>query len=471
MRAVLGGGTTEDRVAALHLVVGAVFLVLGSALAVLAFFALRFGGLLPISYGRLQPMASLTLVIGFGVVSLIGGVYYALPRLTGTRLWGAPLAGLGLLGMAGLVGLGNLAIAFGFGTGRQPFGLPWWLDLALLGALGVPFVITGRTISERQEKHSYVTVWFILGGVTWLPLLYAANVAGHLPYLSALAVEYNGLFLGSGLITMVILTLGSGLFYFTVVRELDVPLASRQLAAVGFWSLGFASVWWGTAQLIFGPGPSWLSGVAAALGLALPIGALANAANVSLTMEGSWGDLGEHPGINSGVAGLYLAVGVGAMAALGGFRSVAAVTSLTAFWEGIEYAFIGGVGALLVAGLAFPALPRLVGRQIPAPERVRSFNRLTVIGSVGVLVFLGAAGLLNGYSWIGGANSAAFVSVGEGWGAAVGASGDTLLLLALASSLVAFAGHLAYASTIFGTLVRGKAISQEVLVSVGSEDE
>jgi cbb3-type cytochrome oxidase subunit 1 len=207
------------------------------------------------------------------------------------------------------------------------------------------------------------------------------------------------------------------------------------------------------------------------LGLALPIGALANAANVSLTLEGSWGDLDDHPGLSSGVAGLYLAVAVGTMAAMGGFRSVAAVTSLTAFWEGIEYALIGGVGALLVAGVAMTALPRLVGRGIPDPGRVRAFNRLTIMGSVGVLVFLGAAGLLNGYSWIGGANTASFASVGEGWGAAVGASGDTLLLLALVSSIIAFTGHLAYASTIFGTIVKGTAMPQEVLVSVGPADE
>jgi hypothetical protein len=53
----------------------------------------------------------------------------------------------------------------------------------------------------------------------------------------------------------------------------------------------------------------------------------------------------------------------------------------------------------------------------------------------------------------------------------VGASEETLLLLALASSLVALGGHLAYASTIFGTLVKGKAMPQEVLVAVGSGDE
>src|SRR5690606_33588267 len=126
---------------------------------------------------------------------------------------------------------------------------------------------------------------------------------------------------------------------------------------------------------------------------------LANAANVSLTLEGSWGDLRDRPGITAGIYGLFLAVGVGALAALAGFRSVASVASLTAFWEAIEYTAVAGVGVLLVAGVSFPALPRLLGREIPSLTRARSFSRLTVIGTVGVLVFMTAAGLLHGYSW------------------------------------------------------------------------
>lgn len=471
IRAVLGGGAPEDRVAATHLVVGAAFLVLGSALAVLSFFAIRFAAFLPVGFGRVEPMANLTLAIGFCVISLVGGAYYSLPRLTGARLWNPRLAGLGLLGMAGLVLAGLVAVALGLGSGRAPFGLPWWLDIPLLGSLGVPFLVTARTLAQRVEKHSYVSVWFILGGVTWLPLLYAAHVAGHAPFLGSLAVAYSDLFLSSGLVTMVVITLGSGLFYYTVVRELDIPLASRQLALVGFWSLGFASVWWGTAQLIFGPGPGWLSGVAAALGLAFPIGALANAANVSLTLEGSWGDLGKRPGLAAGTYGLFLAVGVGALAALGGFRSVASVASLTSYWEGIEYAALAGVGALLVGGVAIPALPRLVGREIASMARARSYVRLTVIGSVGALITMVGTGIYTGFSWVGGANSGAFVTAGEGWGAGVGATADTLVLVALLFATIAFLGHLAYASTIFGTLVRGRAVPQEMLMATEGADE
>ena len=451
--------------------VGAAFLVVGGALSLLSLLSIRFADLFPVTYGQLEPMANLTLMIGFGAVSLIGGIYYVLPRLTGARLWSANLAGLGLLGMTGLVGVGLLTIAFGFGGGRQPLGIPWWLDIPMLLVLAIPLVITVRTISVREEKRSFVTLWFVLGGVAWLPLLYLAYTVGGLPFLNSIAGDYSSVFFSAGYVTMFLFTVGSGLFYYTLVKELDVSLASRQLALVGFWSLGFAAAWWGAAQLIFGPAPAWISGVIAALGLAFPIGTLANAANASLTMGRSWNKLSDEPAVSSGIYGLYLAVGVALLAALAGFRSVAAVTSLTTFWEAIEYAAIAGPGVLLIAGVSFAALPRLVGRELHSIKRARSFNRLTIVGSVGVLLFMSAAGIMSGYSWIGGSNSAAYIDAGEGWGAGVGTSVDTLMLVAVVFAFVTFAGQLAYASTIFGTVTRGKATIQEVLVAKETTDE
>jgi cytochrome c oxidase cbb3-type subunit 1/cytochrome c oxidase cbb3-type subunit I/II len=465
IRALLGGGSPEDRLAVTHFLTGAVFLLVGGAFQLLSLFTLRFPELLPISYGRLEPAANLTLMIGFATISLVGGAYYVLPRLTGTRLAAARLAGLGLVGLAGLTVLGLGAMSLGLGDGGQPFGLPWWLDIPLAGALFVPALVTVGTIRNREEHRSFVTLWFVLGGVVWLPLLHVAHLVNELPGVSAVTVAYAETFFSAGFVTMFLVTMGSGLAYYTTVKELDVPLASRQLALVGFWSLGFAAAWWGAAQLLFGPGPGWVAGVAAALGLAWPLGALANAANISMTLEGSWTGLGEKPAVLSGVLGLYLTVGVATLAALAGFRSVGAVTALTPFWEAIEYVSLAAVGTLLVSGVTFAALPRVVGRELETPAKARRFQRLTVAGAVGLLISMGAAGIMNGYSWIAGSNSAAYVDAGEGWNMGLGTTYDTLLLVAFLFGIVLLAGVGGYVSIVFGTLARGKAIPQEVLVS------
>lgn len=465
IRTLLGGGSEEDRIAVTHFLVGAVYLVVGGALQLLSLVALRFADLLPLPYGRLETAANLTLMIGFAAISLIGGIYYVLPRVTGARLARSELAGLGLLGMAGLTAVGVLATFLGLGDGLQPLGLAWWLDIPMAAVLFAPALVTVGTIKNREEQRSFVTVWYVLGGVVWLPLLYTAHLATDLPGASSVTVAYAQTFFSAGFVTMFLVTVGSGLVYYTTIKELDVPLASRQLALVGFWSLGFASVWWGAAQLLFGPAPGWVAGAVAALGLAWPIGAIANAANVTMSLEGEWSELRERPSALSGILGLYLTVGVGGVAALAGFRSIGSVTSLTAFWEAVEYVSLAGIGALLVSGVVFSGLPRMVGRRLETTEKALRFQRLTLGGSVGVLISMGAAGILSGYSWIGGSNSAAYVDAGEGWAAGLGNTHDTLLLIALLFAMVLFAGLGGYASIVLGTFTRGKSMPQEMLVA------
>jgi cytochrome c oxidase cbb3-type subunit I len=468
IRALLGGGADEDRVAAAHFLVGALFLGLAGLLEVLALFSLRFAGLSPVSYGRAQTLANVVMMLGFIVVSLVGAVYYVVPRLTGARLWGKNLAATGLLVISGLVLVDVVIIVVGLGSGREPFGLPWWMHIPMAAALFIPMVVTMKTIGRREEKRSFVTLWFVIGGVTWLPLLYLAYFAAELPAIGELGRTYGDLFFSAGFVTLFLMVTGSGLFYYTVVKEVDVALASRSLASVGFWSLGFAGVWWGISQLVFGPGPGWVDGTAAALGLAFPLGALANAANVSLSLQGRWGDLGDKPGVVSGVIGLYLGVAVAVLASFASFPSIGAVVALTPFWEAIEYAALFGVGTLLIAGTVFEALSRVSGRELRSQDRPRSFNRLTVIGVGGVMVSMMASGLVTGYSWIAGSNSAAFVDAGEGWGVGAGA-GDPLMLIAFGFAVIALLGQFAYVATVVGTISVGRPVPQEVLVSVGDD--
>lgn len=469
IRALLGGGTDEDRLAVLHFLAGAGFLVLGGILSFFSLLSLRFTNQSPISFGRIELMANTALIIGFGVVTLAGGIYYVLPRLTGARLAQRRLAGLGLVGMVGLTLLGMLSIFLGLSDGGQPLGLPWWLDLPMAAVVGIPALVTLGSLRSRVEHRSYVTIWFVIGGALWLPLLYLSSTIASLPFFSSVTQAFAGTFFSGGFVTMWLLTVGVGLFYYTVVKELDIPLASRQLASVGFWSLGFAAMWWGASQLIFGPGPDWLDGIAAALGLAFPIGAIANAANISLTVEKSWGSLDDAPGLVSGIVGTYSAVVIGVLAALAGFPSIAAAAALTTYWEGIEYAALLGMGPLLVAGVVFPALPRISGRQIPNLGLVTRFNKMTVVGAGGVLVALVAAGLYRGYSWIGGSNGAAYVDVGEGW--ATGGIADTLILVAVLFGAISLLGQIAYAGVVFGTVTTGKPVAQEVLVTRGGDHE
>ncbi|MEX0699030.1 MAG: hypothetical protein WD354_04780, partial [Acidimicrobiia bacterium] len=172
-------GIGHDGVAAGYLFGSAAFLAIGALLWLAAMASVRFPNLLPLSYGHLRPMALTALWLGWMVLGLSAGIYHLLPRLTGSPLVAGPIASMALPASVVVVLLGIVAIAFGFGDGREPFALPAWLDVPVVILAAVPALATMGTLRARNERSVYPTVWFVIAAVTWLPVLYlAANLPG-----------------------------------------------------------------------------------------------------------------------------------------------------------------------------------------------------------------------------------------------------------------------------------------------------
>jgi cbb3-type cytochrome oxidase subunit 1 len=259
--------------------------------------------------------------------------------------------------------------------------------------------------------------------------------------------------------------MGVGLAYYTVVKITDEPLANRQLARAGFWSLMFAASWTGPIQIAYGPTPDWVDALAAVLTLALPVAAAANTIALATTAAPAWPQAGHRPSLRATMAGMAMATAVGLAMAVAGFRSASALVGLTSYWEGVLVASLFGVGGLLVAGWTHQALPSVTGRELTSPTRALQHIRLTAwgVGSAAGLMML--SGILAGMSWSGGAYTAT-PATGENWASLMGT--PTLLLgLSLIGLLVMIAGQLAFALSVLGVVATGRASIQEVLVTRG----
>jgi cbb3-type cytochrome oxidase subunit 1 len=316
------------------------------------------------------------------------------------------------------------------------------------------------TIRHRLERVIYPTLWFGLALVVWLPILY---LIGNLPGLTSAGQSLGSSMLSAGLEHMVIIGGGTGLAYFTVVKASGNPLASRQLARVGFWSLCFGAVWSGPAQIASGPFPAWLGGISAVLGLALPLATLSNATNLTLTVGPDLGQASDRPAISSALLGCLMAAFAGVVTALASFRSASALVSLTLFSEGLTVLVVFGVGGLLTASWTEHALPNLIGREPREAGHGRRRLRLTVIGMGGSGLCLMGAGLLGGYGWSGGAYTGAFENTGSGWAQSSG-SPSLLTGLAVVFFLIGSLGLLSNGLTIVRTFTSGRPIAQEVLL-------
>lgn len=459
-------GVGPDRVSAGYLFGSTAFLAIGALLWLAAMASVRFPNLLPLSYGHLRPMALTALWLGWMVLGLSAGIYHLLPRLTGSPLVAVPIAQLALPATVVVTLLGIVAVAFGLGDGREPFALPGWLDVPVVVLVTVPAIVTFGTLRARNERSIYPTVWFAIAAVTWLPVLY---LTANLPGLNRLVTTLSDLVFSAGFLHIWGLGLATGLAYYVVPKASGQPLASRQLARVGLWSLVFGAVWAGPGQLVAGPVPDWLQAVAAVLGLALPVAAVANATNLAMTIGPRWRSIGQEPVLGAALAGSIFAAVATVLASIAGFRSSAVLVALTAFWDGVLYMLMFGAVGLMFASFAWYTLPNLVGRRVDL-LRAATVVRRTVFFVALTSLFLLMAGIATGYAWAGGAFTGSFVAVGEGWGEATGLSG-ILYGLAILFGIGAFLAQAGLALSIYRTLTSGRATVQEVLVSRSLDHE
>jgi cbb3-type cytochrome oxidase subunit 1 len=302
-------------------------------------------------------------------------------------------------------------------------------------------------------------LWFVAAAVVWLPVLY---VVGNLPGLSALATALGDVVFTAGFVNVWAVGLVTALSYYIVPKASGQPLANRQLARVGFWSLLFAAIWMGPVQMVAGPAPEWLQAVGEVLGLALPVAAVANATNLALTIGPLWREIGDRPVLLGAITGTGLISLGSILAALASFRSAALLVGFTIYWEGILYLLIGGV-ALSFAAFAWQAIPNLVGRGLHSATRAVRLVKRTALATLAAGISFVLAGLASGLAWTGAGFTGAFPNVGAGWSESSGLSG-VLIGLGVFFVLLVTLGQVGLALSIYRSLASGRATVQEILV-------
>ncbi len=454
--------TPPDAAAMSHLLVSTFFLVLGAVLYTSTLLATMFPHVFqgPLSAGRLKPAAMTVIVVGWLVPALAGAVYHVLPRLAGTPLWQEARIGGAAWAHGALALLGAAAVLLGFGNGVQPLGLPWWLDLPVLGLFSLPAIVTIQTVRKRTQADTPVALWFVMAGSVWLPLLY---LVANIPGLNAVARSLQEVTFSAGFSNLWVVAIGTGVAYFTVSTLTDEPFANRQMARVGFWSLAVAAAWAGPAQLSFGPTPAWLAEIASVLTLALPVAALANAMAISLAALDS---LAEPPVfLRATLWALAIVVFGSAITSAASFGSASALVGFTAFWDGLEFMTLFGAGSLFVAGWAYRAIPEMTA--LVSEEKCRRHINFTVSGALVTGALLMVAGVLQGFQWAGGSFAGAFVDAGADWSWA----GRGLMFVAVITALVTLAGLAMFGLNILAAVTSGDAGLRAILMPQGADHE
>jgi cbb3-type cytochrome oxidase subunit 1/mono/diheme cytochrome c family protein len=400
--AVIDTGSGTDVLAKTHFRVAALFLIVGSLAGLLLAVQLSAPDFLntgPLSYGRLAPVFTGSLLFGWLTVGLVGAIYYLLPRLTGTPLLDEALAGISLVLVAGGTLVGLVAVALGASQGLPTFEFPFYSDIAIIvGLAGVTRVVT-RTALAHREPRVYISVWFFVAAVWWLLFAY---VVGSLAMFRGVDLELANRFAEVGVLFLWVIPAGLGIAYYLIPKVTDSPLYSVRLAVVGFWSVAGAFAWVGAHSFTFGPGADWLETINVVFAIAILVPIMATVANLLLSID--WAVARRSPSLRLALAGLASFALLGVQILGLAFRASSSVVQFTTWTEATFILTAVGAGTLWLMAL----LSHLRGTGETA-------FRLAVPGLTLLVGTLWLGGLLAGFTWSAGPRSRDFVNFGDGF--------------------------------------------------------
>lgn len=368
-------------------------------------------------HGNLLPVVGAMAIYGWLSSAAFGAILYVVPRLTGSPLRFGTLLSLNALAWAGLVGVGLLTLASGFGRPFEAVEFPVPVLLGLAGSSLVVLAAVGLSVVTRVQAKIYPSLWYFVAALIWLP---TALLLSALPAYAGVGQAIQMAFAGQSIRGLWLFVAAAGVVYYVLPKESAAPLYSRRLAAIGLW--GFAVFWSlaSGARLVYSPAqPAYQSvGIAFAIASAVPLAV--TLANLLRSLKGLWTEVARSLVVRWCVAGLgFLALYTLAMP-VASLRSVNQVGGLTGLAAGVDKLLLIGVCGSWLFAAVYHALPRVTGRNFVWRRAGDAHLGLTVAGTLAVIVAEVVGGATQGFVAMAAATQATPVSFGDAWQAVAG---------------------------------------------------
>src|SRR5258708_16801673 len=109
-----------------------------------------------LTFGRLRPIHTNATFFGWASLALVGLAYYVAARSSGTRLYSAKLAWIGLVLFNVAALAGTVALDLGYNDGTLEYReWPWPIRLLFLATLGIPAWNLIATVVRPRTQHIF----------------------------------------------------------------------------------------------------------------------------------------------------------------------------------------------------------------------------------------------------------------------------------------------------------------------------
>jgi cytochrome c oxidase cbb3-type subunit 1/cytochrome c oxidase cbb3-type subunit I/II len=356
-------------------------------------------------FGRIRPIHINLVLFGFVTPGLLSSAFYYVPKLLRTDLYSEKLGKITVVAWNVMLVAAVVSLAMGKTQGREYAELIWPIDMMVIAAFSLLIINIIMTVRQRREPILYVSVWYVCAAVILTAITYALGNIIWKPSSGALVGIPDAIilwFYGHNVFGLLLTPLSAGVAYYVIPKACRAPLYSHTLSLWGFWSLLVVYTHIGTHHLLQVPVPTWLKVIAIVDSIAMIIPVMAFLINIWYTAKGKLGEIQADIGAKFVFTGtiMYFFVSI-----QGSMMSLPDVQRVTHFnnWV-VAHAHLGvlGFAGMIALGGIYYILPRMTGRPLYSRFLADLQYWLILIGTVGFMVVLTIAGLIQGNAWLNG---------------------------------------------------------------------
>lgn len=360
-----------------------------------------------ISFGRLRPLHTNTVIFAFGGNVLFAAIYYSVQRTSRVRLFSDLISNFTFWGWNFIILLAAITLPLGLTQGKEYAELEWPIDL-LIAVVWVAFAINFfGTLATRKEKHIYVANWFYMALIIAVTLLHVFNSLALPVSLTKSYSVYSGLqdamvqwWYGHNAVGFFLTAGFLGIMYYFMPKQAERPVFSYRLSIIHFWALIFVYVWAGPHHLLFTALPEWTQTLGMTFSIILLAPSWGGMINGLFTLKGAWEKLRTDPIIKF----MFVAVSFYGMSTFEGpMMSIRTVNSLSHYtdWT-VGHVHSGALGwvAMISIGALYYMIPRLWNKKsMYSSDLINVHFWMSTIGTVLYIAAMWISGVMQGLMW------------------------------------------------------------------------
>lgn len=359
-----------------------------------------------ITFGRLRPLHTNSVIFAFGGCTLMATGYYIVQRTGAVKLWSNGLAWFTFWGWNLIIVLAVITLPLGITQGKEYAELEWPIDIMIAVvwlAFGMNYIMT---VATRKTSHIYVSNWFFMSMIIMITYLHVVNSLAIPVSLTKSYSIFSGVqdamiqwWWGHNAVGFYLTAGFLGIMYYFVPKQANRPVYSYRLSVLHFWTLTFGYVWLGAHHLQYTALPDWTGSLGAAISLAMIIPSWGGAMNGMMTLSGAWDRLRTDYILRF----LVVSLAFYAMSTFEGpVMSIKTVNALSHYtdWT-IGHVHSGALGwvAMVSVGAIYHMIKKLWRTEMYSDRLVNVHFWMATIGAVIYVVAMWVSGIMQGLMW------------------------------------------------------------------------